>query len=122
MAPPDQRDLGAGAPVGMGGRGQSLARTFARDPRVQLAYMCDPDEDRGGRLFQMLKDEHNPNLKRMIDFLVALIFVVICMPFFPILWLLQRRYFGGHVIHDERIGKDNKRIRLYRFGTTYADK
>ncbi len=54
--------------VGMGGRGQSLAKTFARDPRIQLAYMCDPHTEKGEQVFQMLKEQHNPKLKRLVDF------------------------------------------------------
>ncbi len=54
--------------VGCGGRGLMLLRTYARDNRFQFAYMCDPDSRRGTREFTMMKDEHNPNIKRLTDF------------------------------------------------------
>jgi predicted dehydrogenase len=54
--------------VGCGGRGLSLLMMYARDPRVEFAYLCDPDQNRGGREFSILKENHNPHLQRLTDF------------------------------------------------------
>lgn len=35
--------------MGMGGRGTSLAETFASLPGVQVKYVCDPDKDRAAK-------------------------------------------------------------------------
>lgn len=54
--------------VGLGGRGQMVTRTFARDPRVTIKTMCDPDSQKGNQLVSMLKDQHNAGLQRLVDF------------------------------------------------------
>lgn len=35
--------------MGCGGRGTSLAQTFGKQPNVEIAYVCDPDEARVGK-------------------------------------------------------------------------
>jgi predicted dehydrogenase len=35
--------------LGLGGRGINLAKMFAREPRVQIAWLCDPDSRRAAR-------------------------------------------------------------------------
>lgn len=35
--------------MGMGGRGTSLARSFASEANVEVAYVCDPDQKRAGQ-------------------------------------------------------------------------
>jgi predicted dehydrogenase len=35
--------------MGCGGRGTGLAQLFARQPNVEVAYVCDPDEGRAGK-------------------------------------------------------------------------
>ncbi len=54
--------------VGCGGRGTSLVRGFARRPNVEIAYLCDPDGRRGESVYNLLKEQHNPNIKKLQDF------------------------------------------------------
>lgn len=54
--------------VGIGGRGSSLTRGFAREKNVKIAYLCDPDMRRGEDLHKMLKDEHNPSIKKISNY------------------------------------------------------
>ncbi len=61
----DKVILGA---IGLGGRGQSLIRGFARRDDVQVATLCDPNLGRPKQLFNMLKDDHNPKLQLIQDF------------------------------------------------------
>lgn len=55
-------------------------------------------------------------MKRLGDVLIAVVGVVLFLPFLPFVWLSIRLGGGGSAyIKDERIGKDGKTIRLYRF-------
>lgn len=54
--------------IGCGGRGLSLLKTFSQDPRVEIAYLADPDENQGNSEFEKLKESHNPNIKKISDF------------------------------------------------------
>ncbi|RMD91946.1 MAG: hypothetical protein D6813_06790, partial [Calditrichaeota bacterium] len=55
-------------------------------------------------------------LKRTIDIIIALIGLLILLPFFPIIWLILKiRSKGSVVIKEERVGRKEKIIHLYRF-------
>ncbi|NIT59121.1 MAG: hypothetical protein GWN00_23730, partial [Aliifodinibius sp.] len=55
-------------------------------------------------------------LKRTIDILVALLGLVLFLPFFPWVWLLVKLSFKASVfVKDDRVGRDGKPVRLYRF-------
>ncbi len=55
-------------------------------------------------------------IKRTIDFIMALVFVTICLPFFIIYaflyWAVHRR---SALVREERVGRNNKTIYLYKF-------
>lgn len=53
--------------IGSGGRGSSLARAFALRENVRVSCFSDPDARRGERDFELLKEEHNPDLYRVQD-------------------------------------------------------
>src|SRR5262249_53533306 len=40
--------------MGMGGRGTSLARSFASETGVEVAYVCDPDSRRAGQAGEVI--------------------------------------------------------------------
>ena len=61
----DKVMLGA---IGLGGRGQSLARGFALLEDIKYVALCDPDLSRPKRLFEMFKDGHNPNITLTDDY------------------------------------------------------
>lgn len=54
--------------IGLGGRGQALAKGFAQREDVQFATLCDPDLRRPKQLFEMFKDEHNPDIALTDDY------------------------------------------------------
>lgn len=56
------------ATIGLGGRGYTLTRSFARHKDIVFASLSDPDSSRAGDLYNMLKSETNPDLKRESDF------------------------------------------------------
>ena len=58
-------------------------------------------------------------LKRLVDFSSALLGILLVLPFFPLIWLIikfssQSSVFTG----EDRVGKNNKPIRLYRFSVS----
>jgi predicted dehydrogenase len=53
--------------VGLGGRGSDLAREFARHPNVEVAYVCDLDESRGGSMPQQIEEIQGKQPQRVND-------------------------------------------------------
>jgi predicted dehydrogenase len=54
--------------MGMGGRGTSLARTFAKQPNVEIAYLCDVDEGRVAKAQQAVASGSSSQPKAVSDF------------------------------------------------------
>ncbi|MCH7755331.1 polysaccharide biosynthesis protein [candidate division KSB1 bacterium] len=58
-------------------------------------------------------------LKRLIDFSSALLGVLLFLPFFPLVWLIVKFSSQSSVFtREDRVGKNNKSIRLYRFSVS----
>ncbi len=59
--------------IGCGGRGTFLAQSFARHKDVLMAYVCDPDQDRGNKAAKGIEDAtgHLPrvvgDLRKVLD-------------------------------------------------------
>ncbi len=54
--------------MGMGGRGTSLARTFASDAGVEVTYVCDPDSRRAGQAQEAVGKIKGQSPKTVGDF------------------------------------------------------
>ena len=55
-------------------------------------------------------------LKRVMDMVVAMVLGVISLVIYPLVWLLIKLDDGGSLfIIQDRIGRDNKKIRIYKF-------
>jgi len=54
--------------MGVGGRGTSLAKTFAGLPNVRVAYVCDPDETRAGKAAELVAAASPSKPKMLADF------------------------------------------------------
>ncbi|MGI6455308.1 MAG: Gfo/Idh/MocA family oxidoreductase [bacterium] len=54
--------------IGLGGRGTALTRGFARHKGARITMLCDPDLRRTENAFNLLKTEHNPDIRREQDF------------------------------------------------------
>ena len=50
--------------IGCGGQGTSLLKTFAAMPDVELAYVCDPDDARGQKAAEAVKEHAKPQVVR----------------------------------------------------------
>lgn len=67
---PQRITMGA---IGCGGQGLSLAKSFAKQPGVHLAYICDVDEQRAARAARELEEitQHSPeivtDMRRILD-------------------------------------------------------
>jgi predicted dehydrogenase len=54
--------------MGTGGRGTSLARTFAAQANVEVAYVCDADSDRAGKAADAVANGSKSRPKVVADF------------------------------------------------------
>jgi len=55
-------------------------------------------------------------IKRMIDIIISLIGILVLLPFLPFIWIVVRLNSNGSVlIKEERVGKNDKIIKLHRF-------
>ncbi|MBL8868020.1 MAG: Gfo/Idh/MocA family oxidoreductase, partial [Planctomycetia bacterium] len=54
--------------MGMGGRGTGLSKTFASQPNVHVAYVCDPDPKRAGAAAEGLEKANKPKPTIVEDF------------------------------------------------------
>jgi predicted dehydrogenase len=54
--------------MGMGGRGTGLAKTYAAQPNVSVAYVCDPDPKRAGAAADALEKAGKPKPTIVEDF------------------------------------------------------
>jgi predicted dehydrogenase len=52
----------------MGGRGTELARAFAAQPNVEVAYVCDPDADRAGKAQEAVANGSKSRPQAVADF------------------------------------------------------
>lgn len=60
--------------------------------------------------------------KRILDLLIAVILNIICIPIFMIIGLIIKLSSHGPILHiQERLGKDNKLFKCYKFRTMYLD-
>ena len=60
--------------------------------------------------------------KKVLDFLFALIFLIICFPFFAIIALLVKFSSRGPIFYlQERIGKNKKLFKCIKFRTMHAE-
>jgi predicted dehydrogenase len=54
--------------IGCGGRGTHLARAFAGQENTEVAYVCDPDDQRAGRAKELARAKHaDGDLRRILD-------------------------------------------------------
>jgi len=53
--------------IGLGGRGSDLVREFARHENVDIAYVCDLDDSRGGSMPDQIKEIQGKAPKRVSD-------------------------------------------------------
>jgi lipopolysaccharide/colanic/teichoic acid biosynthesis glycosyltransferase len=61
-------------------------------------------------------------MKRLFDFVIALIGIILCLPFFAIVAVLIKFDSEGPVFFTQkRIGKDFRPFRIYKFRTMYSD-
>ena len=60
--------------------------------------------------------------KKVLDFLFALIFLIICFPFFAIIALLVKFSSRGPIFYlQERVGKNKKLFKCIKFRTMHAE-
>jgi predicted dehydrogenase len=70
LAAADRLNVGV---MGVGGRGKSLAQTFAKQPNVTVTHVCDPDRKRVGQaVFETAKGQTAPpkgveDFRRILD-------------------------------------------------------
>jgi undecaprenyl-phosphate galactose phosphotransferase len=61
-------------------------------------------------------------IKRIFDLLIAGVAMIVCIPLFLIISLIIKLSDKGSILHiQERLGKNNKRFRCYKFRTMYLD-
>lgn len=54
-------------------------------------------------------------LKRFLDIVIAVAGLLLVLPFFSVIWLVLRMSSAGcEFVQEERVGKDNKTIYLYK--------
>lgn len=62
------------------------------------------------------------SVKRLIDFIGALLGLVIASPLFVlIVWLIKKDTAGSSVIVQDRVGKNGQNFKLYKFRTMFQD-
>lgn len=54
--------------IGLGGRGTSLVRNFARHPNVEIAYLCDLDQNRAPKLPRQVASIQGKEPKRVYHY------------------------------------------------------
>lgn len=70
-APADRPPVGL-ALMGLNSRGKQLLPEFLSFPEVEIAYICDPDDDTVAPILKILEEKGKPTPKVVRDFRVAL--------------------------------------------------
>lgn len=63
---------------------------------------------------------YNDIIKRLFDFIIALVLLIICFPFFLLVSILIKLESSGPIFFkQERLGKNGKKFTIYKFRTMY---
>ncbi|MDN6028193.1 MAG: sugar transferase [Lactobacillus sp.] len=79
----------------------------------------------GHQKIQVIKDRHfivYPVIKRIFDFVLSLLSLVILSPVFAIIAILIKKEDGGPIFYNQlRVGKDERRFKMYKFRSMVVD-
>jgi exopolysaccharide biosynthesis polyprenyl glycosylphosphotransferase len=107
---------------------QKLHDVIQKCEKEQIAYELIPesyDVDYEPSLSDVITDEYTPDkfrFQRLFDLLISLVLFILFLPSWIVIAIAIKLESPGNVLYtQERVGKDGKIFRIYKFRSMYAD-